>query len=294
MARFKAILPIGLPLLLLLLAPAQSEEKILFETKSAFNTIIVSEEESGLRTLRFEELGARQSVIKLGDPEHLELPYSQVMAVALACVKDPKRVLIVGLGGGAIPSFLRKQYPQMFIDVVEIDPQVVAVAKEYFGFREDARMRVYVKDGRRFIEERRGVYDIIFLDAYDADSIPHSLVTREFLTAVRKAMKDDGVVAGNLWSSSWDPSYRSMVRTYEDVFIVPCVLDVPDASNKIVIALASQQIIERRKLIIRARAISTGRKFRFDMGDFVKAGLRNSREDSQYGRVLRDGDRREK
>jgi len=69
------------------------------------------------------------------------------MVLGLAFVEQPKRVLIVGLGGGTIPSLLRKHYPKMTIDVVDIDPDVVAVAKKYFGFHEDDAMHVRVADG---------------------------------------------------------------------------------------------------------------------------------------------------
>jgi spermidine synthase len=75
------------------------------------------------------------------------------MPVALAAVEKPKRILIVGLGGGSIPNFLHKYYPNTHIDVVDIDPLVVKVAKEYLGFREDKTLRVHVADGRAFIEK---------------------------------------------------------------------------------------------------------------------------------------------
>ncbi len=120
---------------------ASCQDRILHESKSAYNQVIVTEDSQGLRTLRFQEGGARQSVVKLDDPDHLELPYTRVMPVALAFVERPKRVLIVGLGGGTIPTFLRKHFPETEIDVVDIDPVVVEVAREYFGFREDPLLR---------------------------------------------------------------------------------------------------------------------------------------------------------
>jgi spermidine synthase len=61
-----------------------------------------------------------------------------VIPVGLALAERPQRVLIVGLGGGTIPSMFRKYLPDLQIDTVELDPEVVQVAKQYFGFREDA------------------------------------------------------------------------------------------------------------------------------------------------------------
>jgi len=154
---------------------AAAERKILYQKDSPYNSITVAEDGRGLRTLLFENGGVRQSVVKVGDPDHLELPYTRVMPVALALVEKPQRVLIVGLGGGTIPSFLHKHYPKTTIDAVDIDPDVVTVAKKFFGFREDSTMRAHVADGRRFIEECRDPYDIIFLDAYGSENIPYHL-----------------------------------------------------------------------------------------------------------------------
>ena len=123
---YRVSLAIGL-LAVAAMAAAQAPG-VLYEKQSQYNTILVTEDAPGLRTLLFEKHGARQSVVKLGDPDHLELPYTRVMAVGLAVVQQPQRVLIVGLGGGTIPTFLRKHYAQTAIDVVDIDPEVAEVA----------------------------------------------------------------------------------------------------------------------------------------------------------------------
>ncbi|NQU19837.1 MAG: fused MFS/spermidine synthase, partial [Candidatus Nealsonbacteria bacterium] len=192
------------------------EQKVLYEKESPYNNIVVTEDDDGLRTLWFELNGVRQSVVKPGDPDHIELPYAKAMTVGLAMVERPERILIIGLGGATIPRFLRKHYPNATIDVVDIDPDVVDVAKKYFGFREDATMRAHVADGRKFIEECKKPYDVIFLDAYGYDNIPYALATREFLQATRRATKPGGVVVGNVWSSRINTLHDSMVRTYQD------------------------------------------------------------------------------
>ena len=109
------------------------------------------------------------------------------MPLALALVAQPQRVLVVGLGGGSLPSLLRKHFPRLVIDVVDIDPVVVEVAKKFFGFREDAAMRVVVDDGRHYLQQYRDRYDIIFLDAFGDESTPYDLTTLEFLQSMRRA-----------------------------------------------------------------------------------------------------------
>ncbi len=267
---------------------ARAEQKVLYERESPYNTIVVTEDAQGLRTLWFERNGVRQSVVKVGDPDHLELPYARAMPAGLVFVEKPERVLIVGLGGGTIPGFLHKHYPETTIDVVDIDPGVVEVAKKFFGFREDATMHAHVADGRRFIEECRDPYDIIFLDAFGSDNIPRQLTTREFLEAVRRALKPKGIAVGNVWSRGSNPLYDSMVRTYQDVFEELRIVDVRGAGNKILLALPYKRQMPPDEAARRARRISKEKEFPFEMGDVVAYGYRQPEVEDSWGRVLTD------
>ncbi|HYU70856.1 MAG TPA: hypothetical protein VEL09_16165, partial [Burkholderiales bacterium] len=82
-------------------------QTVIHEKASPYNTIIVTEDHKGMRTLLFERGGGRQSVVKPGDPDHLELPYARVALAGLALCEEPRRILVVGLGGGTLPMFLR-------------------------------------------------------------------------------------------------------------------------------------------------------------------------------------------
>ncbi len=286
--KSRVLLLLGLAAVLSLAVTAPAQQKVLYEKESPYSTIVVTEDAQGLRTLWFEKGGARQSVVKPSDPDHLELPYTRAMPVGLAFVERPKRVLIIGLGGGTIPSFLRKHYPQATIDVVDIDPDVVDVARKFFAFREDSAMHAYVDDGRRFIEQCRDPYDMIFLDAFGSENIPYHLATREFLQAVRRALNDRGVAVGNIWSRGSNPLYDSMIRTYQEVFDELYVLDVRGAGNKILLALPQKRRITRDDLARRAEIISKQKQFRFDMGELVRYGYRRPKKNDPRGHVLRD------
>ncbi len=280
----------GLALVAALAAPALAAQSVLYEKPSAYNTIVVTEDEAGVRTLRFEKNGARQSVVKYGDPDYLGLAYTQAAFVGLALTGEPRRVLVIGLGGGTLPVFLHKYYPQAAIDAVDIDPDVVDVAKKFFGFREDDRMRAHVADGRRFIENTSDPYDLIFLDAFGLDSVPPQLTTEEFLQSVRRAIRPGGVVIGNLWGRRSNPLYDSMVRTYNTVFDELFVLNVRGAENKIVLALPRKQPLTRDELTELARNVSAAKGFRFDLGEIASNGLLPPQERYEGGRVLRDRD----
>jgi len=268
-------------------------QTVIYEKASPYNTIIVTEDHKGLRTLLFERGGGRQSVVKPGDPDHLELPYARVALAGLALCEEPRRILVVGLGGGTLPMFLRAHYPAATIDVAEIDPDVVDVAKKFFGFVDDELLRAHVGDGRQFIERaRQADYDVIFLDAFGAHDVPKRLTTLEFLQITRRALKPNGVVVSNVWRPASNPLYDSMVRTHQEAFEELFILDVPGDVNNIFLALPRRQPLGRSELALLARKISTAKRFRFDLGELVERGFLHAREKNRRSSVLRDADLR--
>jgi spermidine synthase len=284
---------VGVLLLVALLACANlahAAETVLYEKQSPYNNIIVTEDSAGMRVLRFEKNGARQSIVKLGDPDYLGFAYTRSAFAGLALSEEPRRILIVGLGGGTMPMFLRKYYPEATIDAVDIDPDVVSVAKEYFGFREDERLRAHAADGRKFIENAREPYDVIFLDAFGARNVPPPLTTVEFIRAVRRAVKPGGVVIGNIWARPANPLYDSMVRTYQEVFNELFIVEAPGTSNRILLALPRKQPLQHLQLVQLARQLGKEKRFPFDLGDIDEGTFAYASRKSTEGRVLRDAD----
>jgi spermidine synthase len=263
-------------------------EKVLVARHTAFQPILLTEDDSGLRTLRFGAEGVSQSVLKVADPRHLELDYARVLPASLAFVRNPLRILIVGLGGGSLPRFFHSHFPETTVDVVEIDQGVVDVAKTYCGFVEDARMRVHVDDGRDFIEASNGGYDLLILDCFDADSIPPHLATLEFLSTARNALSPRGIVVANIWGPSANPLYARMLITYRAAFDDVYIFDVPRPGSKLFVALPFRQTMSRDEMVERAGEIGRCRAFIYDLGAEI-AGFRNSEiEKIRPGAVLRD------
>lgn len=272
-------------------AIAPAAERLLLEKQSPFGSVFVTEDDDGMRTLRFERYGARQSVVKPGDPAHLELPYSRIVPMAFAFVPEPKSALVIGLGGGTIPSFLRKTHPAMRIDAVDIDPVVVEVARSHFGFREDANLKAHVADGREFVERAAERYDLIFLDGFGADSVPAHLTTREFLSAVRSRLTPGGIVVGNLWGRSVNSKYDAMVKTYRSVFQGIYVVDVVGSGNKMLFAAANAHTASHAELVRRAQTVTTRLRLRNDLGEIADRQMRLPGADGETGQPLTDADR---
>jgi spermidine synthase len=179
----------------------------------------------------------------------------------------------------------------MVIDTVDIDPDVVDVAKKYFGFREDALMHAYVEDGRQFIEACKAPYDIIFLDAYGSEDIPYDMATKEFLQAVRRAIAPNGVVASNILRAADNRLHDDMVRTYQDVFDSVYIVTTKYSPNEIVLAMPANTPLLRASLARRASQLSKDQKLGFDIGSYIRSGFRVPAPQSRAAHILLDKDK---
>jgi spermidine synthase len=215
----------AVPLLLLLSSmSATADQKLIHSEKSLYRDVFVFDNATAdgtTRCLCFTRLCTigRQTCIDLKQPNKLVFEYTRMILGALYLKPEPHSILIIGLGGGTLPRTLEQLLPGADIDVVEIDPAVVGVAEQYFGFKPDERIHLIVQDGRAYVRQSlRGTkrYDLIILDAYEHQYIPEHMLTREFLTEVRSLLQPGGIVAANTFSSS--KLYNNESVTYASVY----------------------------------------------------------------------------
>lgn len=206
------------PLLLLFLLPLPlpAQVQVVYEGPSMFGHLSVRDYE-GIRALVVGDSDAEQTAIKLGDPLTLVHEYNRLLVSAIAARPQARRVLVIGLGGGALPLFLRARFPQIEVDAVEIDPAVVVVAQEYFGVKLDEKLRVHVSDARAFLEESKERWDVVILDAYAGDSVPAHLAGADFVRLARARLSKGGVVASNVWGPP-SPQYERLLAAHRAVF----------------------------------------------------------------------------
>ncbi|MCC2595595.1 fused MFS/spermidine synthase [Pusillimonas sp. MFBS29] len=206
---------------LLLYWRANAPETRLIHTEPSEYAPVVVLEEYGLRCMDFNTIedGGRQSCMDLSDPDRMVFGYTRMMTAALLVKPDVRNVLIVGLGGATLPVALGKILPNATIDSIEIDPAVARVAERYFGYRQGPRQRLFIEDGRAFVERARKEgeqYDMVMLDAFDTDYIPAHLLTREFFEEVYAILAPDGVLVANSFTVS--TMYARESATYAAVF----------------------------------------------------------------------------
>ena len=190
--------------------------KIVYAEDSSVGRVYVVDE-GDLRYLRFDSpAGNNQSVISLKEPEQVPMEYIRLATVGLAHIEKPRRVLMVGLGAGTFTTLLWRILPELQIDVVEISPVIYRIAREYFGLPDDPRYLIHIEDGRRFLSKSEHLYDMIFVDAYDADDTPDHLADEGFFMLVRSHLSSSGIAILNLAVD--DRKERTIKRTFASVF----------------------------------------------------------------------------
>ncbi len=166
-------------------------------------------------------------------PDRLLVGYTRTMLAALWLQPAPKRIGIIGLGGGAQAKFCYRHLPQARIEVVEAEASVLALRREFRIPDDDARLQVEHGDGAAWLRGRRGQFDLLLVDAYDIEGIPDALVSQAFYDDCQQSLTADGVMASNLYDTDVRQHCRRLRRSFDSRVVR---LEEPRESNAVVIA----------------------------------------------------------
>jgi spermidine synthase len=234
---------------------------LIHAVQSEYSNIRVRENGS-VRNLIFVEPSGRevrQSSIDLNQPGRLMLGYSNVIFGSFLFKHPQKRVLVVGLGGGAMVRFLNHHFPETEVDAVELDPVVVKLAAGWFGTRPNAGTRVFTEDAILYLQRDHGKYDIIYMDAFlepgadtDARGIPKKLKTVDFLKGLHRQLNPGGVVAFNI---AEHPELAGDLEAIAEAFPLVYQAVAPETKNHVVIALKNPVKLSPEGLRAAGRAL---------------------------------------
>lgn len=179
--------------------------------------LVVEDDES--RFLRFDS--SFQSGMYLDDPYRTRFSYSDYLHLGLAYNPSARKILVIGLGGAAVQKRLWRDFRDVEVTTVELDPAVVDASYEWFELPRDPRLPVVVDDGRRFLQRTGERFDVIMVDAFYSDGVPFHLTTLEFVELMRDRLTPGGVIATNVIGSITGGSSqitRALWKTYAAVF----------------------------------------------------------------------------
>jgi spermidine synthase len=252
--------------------------------ETEYNDIFINKRRNEL-TLAFQLKGYdyTESVANLTDPDDLPVRYTQVMTVGVVYPPEIKRVLMIGLGGGSISSYLGRFMPDATIDTIEIDPGVINAAKTYFGMKETARVRYLEGDGRVFLNRHKETYDLILVDAFQGGYVPFHLLTKEFYTLLRQHLAPGGAAAFNVHDGT--KLYASTLLTLQAVF--PSVHLYPSGQGEVATVVTAEPAPDAQALAARAKSLQDRLGFRFALPTLL--ARRNDRPNTnQTGELLTD------
>lgn len=178
-------------------------------------TVYVSERH-GVRSLHIGS-DTVQSAMRVKSPHDLELAYTRSMMAFLLFVPEPRHVLMLGLGGGSVAKFIHHRMPHVNIQAIEINPRVVAIARQSFNVPENGTsFEVIVADGAEFVTRAEVATDVLMIDGYGAEAHAEELASPAFYRACSERLRAGGVLVVNLWGG--DKQFHVLVQRIQKAF----------------------------------------------------------------------------
>lgn len=216
--------------------------KLLQKTDSGRNTIFVFEDE-GKKILKINALTETHSIYQKDNSlvEPLEGHYWNFINL-FPYMAPMKRALIIGLGAGTMTRQLAEFHPDLLVDGVEIDPEILRIAEEHFSLRQK-NLTVHQADGVQFVKKCTERYDLIALDAFDEGNLARAFVEQRFFSDVKNKLADGGYFIANYIHE--DDLHREIkllfLRNFKDVYM----MQIADSINYLIIGTDSgKQIME--------------------------------------------------
>jgi spermidine synthase len=213
----------------------------------------------------------RQTALDLTQPHVPVLEYARNLAAAFLFHPGMSRVLVMGLGGGALPAMFLSGTATtsrsdgaaidaggrtpISVDVVELDPLVLELAGKYFGFSESPRLKVFIDDANRFIDSSDKNYDLIIVDTFLGAAQPSWVSTKKFLTRAAGRLTGEGLIALNLMTSKTF-RYGKSIDTIGEVYKNLWSLAAKTSNNTVVFAM--QRTRSRFEMVLNSGKLDRG------------------------------------
>ncbi|MDP2881880.1 MAG: spermidine synthase-like protein [Azonexus sp.] len=216
-----------------------------------------------------------QSEMSLKAPHDLAIRYTQKMMAFLLFLPRPKRIVLIGLGGGSLIKFCYQRMPGTQLTAVELDPNVIAFRDTFLMPPDDERLQVLEADGAEFLESTEKGIDALLVDAFDKTGFAPSLANREFFDNAFAKLSGNGVLVINLAGEK--ETYAGLIgeamHVFDDQVIV---ISVPDDGNHVLYAFKERHF-EPRWRWLHNYAKELRAKFGLDFPGFVQKMERSTK-----------------
>lgn len=204
-------------------------------------------EELDSQSLHFSD-SAIQSRMHLLEPDALALEYTRTMMGFLVFEPAPAQIAMIGLGGGSLAKFCHRHLPRTDLTVVEINPHVIALRERFRVPADGARFRVVLDDGAHFVATTPARFDVLMVDAFDAERMPEALGTRRFYDDCADVLRPGGLLVVNLHATHPHlPIYLDRLGAAMGGQLLR--VDDHDGSNSVVFACRGRALVPARRAV---------------------------------------------
>lgn len=196
-------------------------DKVLYQKQSDFHDIKVVENEIG----RFLHYKDTYQAGFIDTPSYKgNLPYINYFTIPYLINPDAKNILLIGLGTGKIVNDWEKLFEKIeCIDVVDIEENILDIAKDFFGFQQSEQTTFTLQDGLVFLRESKKKYDLIVVDVASDEGIDERFLSQDYFDLIKKSLAKNGLFVSNLCSSpdfehEENTFFRSIKELYESNF----------------------------------------------------------------------------
>jgi spermidine synthase len=176
-----------------------------------------------------------QSAMRLQKPNDLELRYTQKMMSFLLFNPHPKRIVLIGLGGGSLVKFCLTRLSSVHFSAIELAPEVIALRDVFMLPPDGPRLEIRQMDGAEYIAAAEKGIDVVLVDAFDKSGFAPALANREFLESIYAKLSGSGILVVNLAGEkeSYEGLIGDAMQVFDDQVIV---IPVPEDGNHILFA----------------------------------------------------------
>jgi len=181
----------------------------------------------------------------LKDPTQSGWPYIELLHLAAVQAKSRQRALFIGCGGAVALRQFASVYPGIVLDLVEREPAVIELARQWYDLEAIPQLRVHVADGVEFVQRAAaGSWDVVVVDAFDSSDRTGTWAEPRWFSALQRVLRSGGAVAINVIGAlSGAGPVRDVVRAAQECFerlrVVPVMVAdeayAPSALRNVVI-----------------------------------------------------------
>lgn len=216
--------------------PVTADASIVFSRDGLYERIMVQDITLKNRPARILLQDRNPSSGIYRDDAGMAFDYTRYFELHRLYAPRVKRALAIGGGAYSVPAALLEQLAEAEVDVAEIEPLLLPVAREYFGLSDNPRLHNHVLDGRRFLHDTPHRYELIFSDVYHHfAATPPQFSSREFFELAHQRLNEGGVLIANHYGSlapATRPLLLSTLRTLRAVFPQVYVYAVKDPGSE--------------------------------------------------------------